>query len=540
MERRGFLRTGAIAGLAALAGRAAARMPGAPDDATAGSSVPAFELTEATIDDLAAGLAAGRWTSRALVEAYLERIEAVDRSGPTLRAILDTNPDAPSIADALDAERRARGPRGPLHGIPVLLKDNVDTADRMTTTAGSLALEGSVPAEDSTVARRLREAGAILLAKTNMSEWANFRSERSSSGWSGRGGQCRNPYVLDRNPCGSSSGSGAATSASLAAAAIGTETDGSIVCPSNACGLVGLKPTVGLVSRAGIIPISQTQDTAGPMTRTVRDAAILLGVIAGPDPKDPVSAAAGTRGHADYTPFLEGAGARGARIGVARQFFGFHSEVDRVLAAALDALKDLGAALVDPVELPDGARYGTNELTVLLYEFKAGLNAYLAALPPGARVRTLADAIAFNERNREREMPFFGQELFVRAEATGPLTDKAYRRAVRSNLELLRAKGIDATVERHQLDAIVAPTGGPAWPTDPVNGDHYVGGSSSPAAIAGYPTITVPAGHVHGLPVGITFLGRAWSEPVLLRLAHAFEQATAHRRPPEFRPTLPV
>jgi len=540
MERRGFLRTGALAGLAALAGRAVARQAGATPSVAHGSAVPPFELAEATIDDLGAGLALGRWTSVALVEAYLERIEAVDRAGPGLRSILETNPDAMAIADALDEERRARGPRGPLHGIPVLLKDNVDTADRMTTTAGSLALEGSVPAEDSTIARRLRDAGAIILAKTNMSEWANFRSERSSSGWSGRGGQCRNPYVLDRNPCGSSSGSGAATSANLGAASIGTETDGSIVCPSNACGLVGLKPTVGLVSRAGIIPISHTQDTAGPMTRSVRDAAILLGAIAGPDPRDAVSAAAGTRGYADYTSFLDAAGAKGARIGVARQFFGFHSEVDRVLIEALDALRDLGAELVDPVELPEGSRYGQNEMTVLLFEFKADLNAYLAALPSGARVRTLADAIAFNERHADREMPFFGQELFVRAQAAGPLTDRTYRRAVRANLELLRAKGIDATVARHRLDAIVAPTGGPAWPIDPVNGDHYVGGSSSPAAIAGYPTITVPAGHVHGLPVGITFLGPAWSEPVLLRLAYAFEQATRHRRPPVFLPTLPM
>jgi len=534
MERRAFLRSGAVAGLAALAGRVAA----GPSERAA--AVPAFELAETGIADLQAGLSAGRFTARSLVLEYLERIETVDRSGPTLRSILETNPDALSIADALDAERGARGARGPLHGIPILLKDNIDTADRMTTTAGSLALEGSVAAQDSAVARRLREAGAILLAKTNMSEWANFRSERSSSGWSGRGGQCRNPYVLDRNPCGSSSGSGAATSASLGAAAIGTETDGSIVCPSNACGLVGLKPTVGLVSRAGIIPISHTQDTAGPMARTVRDAAIVLGAIAGPDPSDAVTAPAGTRGHADYLPFLDAAGAKGARIGVARQFFGFHGEVDRVIGDALDALAKLGAELIDPVELPDGREYGENELTVLLYEFKADLNAYLAALPAGARIRTLADAIAFNEKHLEREMPFFGQELFLRSQALGPLTEPAYRRALRANLKLLRAKGLDAALDRERLDAIVAPTGGPAWPTDLVNGDHYVGGSSSPAAIAGYPSITVPAGAVHGLPVGLSFLGRAWSEPVLLRLAYAFEQATLHRRAPEFWPTLPA
>jgi amidase len=534
MERRTFLRSGAVAGLAALASRVGA------SSGSVASAVPAFELAEVGIDDLQAGLAAGRFTARSLVLAYLERIEVVDRSGPTLRSILDTNPEAQAIAEALDAERRERGPRGPLHGIPILLKDNIDTADRMTTTAGSLALEGSIAAEDSGIARRLRQAGAILLAKTNLSEWANFRSERSSSGWSGRGGQCKNPYVLDRNPCGSSSGSGAATSASLGAASIGTETDGSIVCPSNACGLVGLKPTVGLVSRAGIIPISHTQDTAGPMTRTVRDAAIVLGAIAGPDPRDPATAPAGTRGHADYVSFLDAAGAKGARIGVARQSFGFHGEVDRVTGAALDALKDLGAELIDPVELPDGRRYGENELTVLLYEFKTDLNAYLAGLPPGARVRSLADVIAFNDAQREREMPFFGQELFLRAQAMGPLTDRAYRKAQRANLALLRAKGIDAAMDKHRLDAIVAPTGGPAWPTDLVNGDHYVGGSSSPAAIAGYPSITVPAGTVHGLPVGLSFVGRAWSEPVLLRLAYAFEQATRHRKAPQFHPTLPT
>ena len=534
MQRRAFLRTGATAGLAALASRVAAQ-PAQPSP-----TVPAFELAEVGIDELQEGMSSGRFTARALVLAYLERIEAVDRSGPTLRSILETNPDALSIADSLDAERKARGPRGPLHGIPLLLKDNVDTQDRMTTTAGSLALEGSIAAEDSGVARRLRQAGAVLLAKTNLSEWANFRSERSSSGWSGRGGQCKNPYVLDRNPCGSSSGSGTATSASLGAASIGTETDGSIVCPSNACGLVGLKPTVGLVSRAGIVPISHTQDTAGPMTRTVRDAAIVLGAIAGPDPKDAATEPAGTRGHADYLPFLDAQGCKGARIGVARQFFGFHGEVDRVIEAALAALRDLGAELVDPVELPSGRDYGENELTVLLYEFKADLNAYLAGLPTGARIRALADAIRFNDEHREREMPYFGQELFHRAQAMGPLTDKAYLRARRANLRLLREKGLDLAHERHRLDAIIAPTGGPAWPTDLVNGDHYVGGSSSPAAIAGYPSITVPAGTVHGLPVGISFVGRAWSEPVLLRLAYGFEQATRHRRAPAFWPTLPA
>jgi amidase len=390
-------------------------------------------------------------------------------------------------------------------------------------------LEGSIPPADSGVAAKLREAGAVLLGKANLSEWANIRSNHSSSGWSARGGQCRNPYVLDRNPCGSSSGSGAATSGNLCAVAIGTETDGSIVCPSNACGLVGLKPTVGLVPGRGIIPISHSQDTAGPMTRTVTDAAIVLSAIA--DLKTPGS-------QPDYSKSLDSSGLKGARLGVLRSEFGFNPKVDKVLATALEDLKRLGAELIDPVTLPSSREIGRNELTVLLYELKADLNAYLGRLGPGARVKSLKEIIEFNEKNAEREMPWFGQDLFIEAEAKGPLTTKEYRDALRKNLQAMRGKGIDATMKKHRLDAILAPTGGPAWTTDWVNGDHFGGGSSSPAAIAGYPNITVPAGFVQGLPVGLSFFGRAWSEPTLLRLAFAYEQGTRHRKPPKFLRTL--
>lgn len=534
MQRREFLRR-AVEGAAGFAVALPTAAAAFAQPQQIAQRAEDSELHELTIADLQKGMDSGRYTARGITEAYLERIERIDRRGLMLRSVLEINPDAPEIADALDRERSAGKSRGPLHGIPVLLKDNLDTHDRMTTTAGSLALEGSIPSQDSAVAAKLRAAGAILLGKTNMSEWANFRSERSSSGWSGRGGQCRNPYVLDRNPCGSSSGSGTAISANLAAVAIGTETDGSIVCPSNACGLVGLKPTVGLVPGRGIIPISHTQDTAGPMTRTVADAAIVLNAIAG----DGVTGSAASANRAeDYTKSLHPSGLKGARLGVLRAEFGFHPAVDKALAAALDDMKRLGAELIDPVELPRGEKIGRNELTVLLYEFKHDLNAYLASLGPGARVKSLKEAIAFNEKHADREMPWFGQELFIQAEAKGPLTSKEYRDALKYNLKRMRGKGIDATVKKHRLDAIVAPTGGPAWVTDWVNGDHFGGGSSSPAAIAGYPNITVPAGYVHGLPVGISFFGRAWSEPVLLRLAFAYEHATKHRRKPKFLPSV--
>jgi amidase len=540
-DRRGFL-----ASALAIGAGAASTVSCRPESHT-GAPTPAeqpvsdFELDEVTVRELQAGMEEGRWTARGVTELYLARIEEIDRDGrgrPGLRSIIEVNPDALALAEALDKERKETGARGPLHGIPVLLKDNVGTSDRMSTTAGSLALEGSIPERDSFVAERLRAAGAVLLAKTNLSEWANFRSTRSSSGWSARGGQCRNPYVLDRNPCGSSSGSGAATSANLGTVSIGTETDGSIVCPSNANGLVGLKPTVGLVSRAGIVPISRSQDTAGPMTRTVEDAAILLSVLTGVDPRDSATSASEGRGESDYARFLDAKGLSGKRVGVARRLFGFHSAVDRVMEEAIAEMKRLGAEMIDPVEIPSGDEIGDSEMEVLLYEFKADLNLYLAELGERAPVKTLAEIIAFNEANREREMPYFEQELFLQAEAKGPLTDHAYLAALEKNHRLSRAEGIDKALGQHQLSAIVAPTGGPAWTTDLVNGDHFSGGSSTLAAVAGYPNVTVPAGDVQGLPVGISFFGAAWSEPSLLALAYAFEQATKFRRKPGFLASL--
>ncbi len=523
-NRREFLRSGTFTSAAVLTSPVWAR--------TTGST--ALELEEATLAVLQERMTTGALTARALTGAYLDRIAALDRRGPRLRSILESNPEALAIADSLDRERKAKGPRGPLHGIPVLLKDNIDTHDGLTTTAGSLALEGSIPPRDSFVAERLRAAGAILIGKANMSEWANIRSSSSSSGWSARGGQCVNPYVLDRNPCGSSSGSGTAVAANLVAVAIGTETDGSIVCPSNNCGLVGIKPTLGLVSRAGIIPIAHSQDTAGPMCRSVHDAAVVLSAIAGPDPRDPETGASRGHIHADYATFLDAAGLKGARVGVFRKVFGFHAAVDKLMEEALAEMKRQGAVLVDPADIPHAGEYDKSELEVLLYELKADLNAYLASLGPATRVRTLQDVIRFNEENKDREMPYFGQDLFLKAQEKGPLTDTAYVEALEKNRRLSRAEGIDAVMEQHRLDAIVAPTGGPAWTTDCVNGDHFGGGSSTPAAVAGYPNITVPAGAVFGLPVGISFMGRAWSEPVLLRLAYAYEQATRHRQAPRF------
>jgi amidase len=542
LDRREFLGHAAVLGLGAAAGRTgfAGRRDGSPAaERPALASPPPFELEEATLAQLRDGMASGRWTSRRIVEQYLARIAATDRAGPSLHSIIETNPDALSIAEQLDRERANGRTRGPLHGVPVLLKDNIDTADRMTTTAGSLALEGSVPPRDSHVAERLRAAGAVLLAKANMSEWANIRSNRSSSRWSARGGQCRNPFVLDRNPCGSSSGSAAAVSANLGALAVGTETDGSIVCPASANGVVGVKPTVGLVSRAGVIPISHTQDTAGPLCRTVADAAALLTALAGPDPRDVATQAAAGHVAPDYTRFLRRDGLRGARIGVARaKFFGYNDATDRLAEEALDAVRRAGAVVVDPADIPHAGTYDDAELEVLLYELKADLNAYLATLGPTAPVRTLADVIAFNEREREREMPWFGQELFVQAEAKGPLTTPGYLKALRTCRRVSRSQGIDAVMARHRLDALVAPTGNPAWPTDPVNGDHFTGSSSTPAAVAGYPSVSVPMGYVAGLPVNLSFFGRAWSEPTLLRLAYAFEQISMQRKAPKFLPTL--
>jgi len=498
-----------------------------------------FELEEVTVAELREGLRSGRWTSHDLVGGYLERIAALDREGPALHHVLETNPDALGIARELDRERRAGRERGPLHGIPVLLKDNIDTADRMTTTAGSLALEGSRAPRDASLVERLRAAGAIILAKTNMSEWANFRSTRSSSGWSSRGGQGRNPYALDRNPCGSSSGSAAAVAANYAPLAVGTETDGSITCPAAANGIVGLKPTVGLISRSGIIPIAHSQDTAGPMARTVRDAAILLGVLAGGDPRDSATQAAAPHVAADYTRFLQPGGLEGVRLGVARRrFFGYHDGTDRLIEAAIDVLRGLGATVIDPADIPHAGEYDDAEFEVLLYEFKADLEAYLRSRGPEVPVQTLAEIIEFNQRNAARVMPYFGQEIMLQAVAKGPLTAPAYRRALATCRRLARRLGMDAGLARHRLDAFLAPTGNPAWPTDLINGDHFTGSATTPAAVAGYPHITVPAGFVFGLPVGISFFGPAWSEPVLLRIAYAYEQATRHRQRPQFLPTI--
>ena len=475
---------------------------------------------EATLADLAARFGSGELTARALTEAYLARIEDLDRTGPELRSVIETNPDALAIADALDAERRAGHVRGPLHGIPVLVKDNIDTADAMKTTAGSLALVGSRPARDAAVVARLRDAGAVLLGKTNLSEWANFRSTRSSSGWSARGGQCRNPYALDRNPCGSSSGSGVAVSANLCAVAVGTETDGSIVCPSTVNGVVGIKPTIGLVSQAGIVPISHTQDTAGPMARTVTDAAALLAALA----------------EEEVAFVLDPDALRGARIGVARNMAGFHDRVDALFEDALAALRALGAEVVDPADVPHATELEEPEWEVLACEFKADLEAYLAAAS-GDVPRTLAELIDFNRAHADDEMPFFGQELFERSVEKGPLTDPAYLEALATCGRLSRDEGLDAVFAEHRLDVVVAPTGAPAWLTDHVDGDHYVGGSSSPAAVAGYPSLTVPMGSVAGLPVGLSFIGRPRADGRMIGFGFAFERATTHRRPPRLAPS---
>ena len=535
LNRREFIGAGALgtAGATVSSGCRTERPPGPEAAATA---VPPFELDEVSILELQRRMDSGQETARTIAEKYLRRIEEIDGQGPALRAVIEINPEAIAIADSLDRERREAGVRGPLHGISILIKDNIGTADRMTTTAGSLALEGSIPARDSFMARKLRQAGAVLLGKTNLSEWANFRSTRSTSGWSGRGGLTRNPYALDRNPCGSSSGSGVAASASLCSAAIGTETDGSIVCPSTANGIVGIKPTVGLVSRTGIIPISHSQDTAGPMARTVADAVAVLGALTGVDPDDSHTAASRGRSYTDYSRFLDPSGLRGARIGLVRRLLGFHPAVDGIVEEAVRAMRNLGAEVVDPVDIPTWGEWSESEREVMLYEFKAGLNAYLARLGGSPRVRSLKELIRFNEENADREMHYFGQERFIQAQEKGPLSDKRYQDALARNHRLSRTEGIDRAMEEHRLDALLAPTGGPAWVTDLVNGDGYGGGSSGGAAVAGYPIVTVPAGFVHGLPVGISFFGRAWREGKLIRLAYAFEQATQGRRPPRFRP----
>ncbi|MGD0792283.1 MAG: amidase [Terriglobales bacterium] len=542
-SRRNFLRTGVTATLATAAYPAlsSARVvdPAPAPGPAVGDFVKDFELDEITIDDVQKAFQSGQYSSRSLTEKYLKRIGEIDKAGPLVNAVIELNPEALKIADALDQERKSKGPRGPLHGIPVLIKDNIDTADRMSTTAGSLALLGSRPANDAFVAAQLRKAGAVILGKTNLSEWANIRSSHSTSGWSGRGGLTRNPYALDRNPCGSSSGTGAAVSANLCVAGVGTETDGSVVCPASANGLAGLKPTVGLVSRNGIVPISHSQDTAGPMARTVRDVAILLGAMAGADPQDPVTADSQGKLYPDYTKFLDPAGLKGARLGVVRKYFGFNDAVDQLMDSLIGEMKRAGAEIVDPADIPTIGKFDESELTVFYYELKADLAAYLARRL-GSSVKSLKDVIEFNERNRGREMPYFGQDIFLKSEQKDPLTSKEYLDALALNRQLSRAEGIDFIMDKFKLDALVAPTGGPAWITDLINGDHVAGGSSSAAAVAGYPNINVTAGYLWRLPVGISFFGRAWSEPTLLKIAYSFEQLTKARQKPRFLPTIEI
>ena len=533
VDRRRFLKTSTAGGVSVVLLPAFGSV-----NVAASPAVPGFELDEISISELQDGMKSGKYTARSITEKYMSRIEAIDKQGSAINSVIEINPDALALADAMDKERAAGSVRGPLHGIPILIKDNIDTADWMMTTAGSLALLGWKPPQDATVVQKLRAAGAVVLGKTNLSEWANIRSSHSTSGWSGRGGLTRNPYALDRNACGSSSGSGAAVAANLCAAAIGTETDGSIVCPSGANGIVGIKPTVGLTSRSGIIPISHTQDGAGPMARTVRDATLLLGALAGLDRSDNATLASQGKSHTDYTRFLDPAGLRGARIGVARKYFGFSEEVDALMNSLLDEMKKQGATLVDPADIETFGKFDDSELIVLLYELKADLNAYLSRLGPDAAVHTLKDVIDFNDRNRDREMPYFGQDLFLKAQAKGPLTEKEYVEALEKGHKLARTEGIDALMDKHKLDAIVAPTAGPSCLTDLLNGDHFTGGSSNAAAVAQCPNINVPAGFIYGMPVGISFFGRAWSEPTLIKLAYAFEQATRLRKPPRFLPTI--
>ncbi|MFX1263013.1 MAG: amidase [Promethearchaeota archaeon] len=495
-------------------------------------------MKEQNILQLQEEMNAGRLTSREIVEWYLKRIERIDSNGPKLNSIIELNPDALAIADDLDSERNEKGPRGLMHGIPVVLKDNFDTADKMMTTAGSLALLGSIPVMDAFVVKRLREAGAVILAKANLSEWANFRSEHSSSGWSSRGGQTLNPYALDRNPCGSSSGSAVAVAADLCTVAVGTETDGSVICPSHANGIVGIKPTIGLVSRSGIVPISHTQDTAGPMGRSVADAAILLGAMTGADSRDPVTKESEGKSHTDYTRFLNPKGLEGARIGVVRNLFGFDERVDAIMEDSLNVMRENGAEIVDPTDIPSAKELWDVEYEVLLYEFKDNLNAYLAGLGPDAPVKSLKEIIEFNEANREKTMPFFGHDIMLKSQEKGSLDEKEYVEALEKCKKLAQTEGLDHVLKEKNLDAVVAPSGGPAWLTDYVTGDHFSGGSSSLAAVSGYSSITVPAGYIHGLPVGISFISGPYQEPKLIEIAYAFEQASKIRQPPEFKPSV--
>lgn len=538
MNRRKFCTTLGASSILARAQQPAPQPQTSPADLqhAPGIRPSSFELDEVTVSDLQSKIKQGSLTAERLAQLYLERIDELDRRGPALRSIIEINPDTLTEARTLDSEYKNKGPRGPLHGMPVLLKDNIDTADKMQTTAGSLALVGAPLPRDSWVAARLRAAGAVILGKTNLSEWANFRSTHSTSGWSGRGGQTKNPYALDRNPCGSSSGSGVAISANLAALAIGTETDGSVVCPSSMCGIVGIKPTLGLVSRSGIIPIAHSQDTAGPMARTVRDAALLLGALTGVDAADNSTQASAGKSHSDYTQFLDANGLRGARLGVARQYFNIGPAVTAVMEECIDLMRHAGAQIVDPADLSTYEAWRDTELQVLLYEFKDDLNRYLSTR--GAAVKSLDDCIAFNRAHPGEEMPYFEQEIMEQAQQKGPLTDKPYKDALATNHRLARKEGIDALLAKYKLDAIVGPTAGPAWLTDWVDGDRTDSGCASPPAVAGYPHITVPAGFKFGLPLGISFFGAAWSEPKLIKIAYSFEQARKARRKPEFLPSV--
>lgn len=534
MERRDFLASG-LAFTASLPLHRL-RVQGAP---RSGALVQAADaLDDLTIATAQTEFAAGRLTSRALTEHYLMRIRTLDADGPRVNSVIEVNPDALARADAADAERAAGRAVGVLHGMPILLKDNIDTADRMSTSAGSLALADNHARRDAHVVARLRASGAVILGKTNLSEWANFRSTRSSSGWSGRGGQTKNPHVLDRSPCGSSSGSGAAVAADFCIAAVGTETDGSVICPSSLNGIVGLKPTVGLVSRNGIIPISASQDTAGPMARTVRDAALLLNGMIGRDTGDSAMRSLPAALPQDYTRTLDVDGLKGMRIGVARNYFGFDARVDALMEDAIRVMRDRGAVIIDNANVPNAEKYGREELEVLLFEFKAGLNAYLGALPADASVHSLAELILWNERHADRELQWFGQETFTQAQKRGPLSSAAYKRARETCVRLSRREGIDAVLKRTRCDVLIGPTGGPAWVIDLVTGDHFGGGVSTAPAVSGYAHLTVPAGRVAGLPVGISFFGGAWSDAQLLRAGYAYEQATTHRRRPTFTPTV--
>lgn len=529
-DRRDFLKT-SLLGAAAVAASTNLSLEAEAQAHT----VPAFHLEEVTLAELRAGLDSGKYTSKQLVELYSERIAAIDKRGPHINAVIEMNPDAMALAEKADAERKA-GKRGLLHGIPVLIKDNIATTDRMATSAGSLALADSHAPKDSFVAAQLRAAGAIILGKTNLSEWANFRSTHSTSGWSGRGGLTHCPYALDRNPSGSSSGSAVAVSANECAVAVGTETDGSIVSPACSNGLVGIKPTVGLVGRTGIVPISHSQDTAGPLARTVADAVALLTVLAGIDSND--EAAKSAQGKVvDYMRSLNPNGLKGARLGVVRKYAGFSIPVDKLFADALDAMKKSGAEIIDPVEIPGIDKFGESELLVLQFEFKNDLNAYFNWLGPNAPVRSLADVIDFDNKHAAQEMPYFGQEQLIACQEKGGLNDPEYLKALDNCRKLSRAEGIDAVMEKHKLDALISPTGTPAWMTDLVNGDPNVPSASSLAAVAGYPHVTLPMGYVFGLPVGISFFGRAWSEAKLIQYAYAYEQLTKFRKPPQFLAT---